>query len=525
MTTSRRRTHLLAHRIVPVLAVLLLAACGSGGGASGSTGITGPTGSTGPTGPTGSTGPTGPTGSTGPTGPADLHGSVLLGAPTTNAVRVSVLSPDQAGTVSVQYGTAAGVYTGETAAAPLAAGVPTVIAVGGLAADTAYRYRVRFTSADGVGSGVTAEWGFHTARPAGSTFTFTVQADSHLDENSNLDLYRTALGNVAADAPDFHVDLGDTFMCEKHSQPLDALVQAAPDRATVYARYVYERNNFQLVGRSAPLFLVNGNHEGESGWLQNGTAESLPVWTTQARQRYYLNPVPDGFYGGDVVEEPFVGKRASWYSWTWGDALFVALDPYWHSPAQAGKDAWNLTLGERQYRWLEATLAASTARYKFVFIHNLVGGLDGQMRGGVEAAPYYEWGGKNGDGSDGFATRRAGWSAPIHSLLVRYRVTAVFHGHDHLYAKQDLDGIVYQEVPQPSSPNSSNGPSLAASYHYASGTILSAAGHLRVTVSPSGVTGRYVRAWLPASETATRKNGQVDDTWIVTAPAGSPAAR
>ena len=28
----------------------------------------------------------------------------------------------------------------------------------------------------------------------------------------------------------------------------------------------------------------------------------------------------------------------------------------------------------------------------------------------------------------------------------------VFHGHDHLYARQDLDGIVYQEVPQPGTP-------------------------------------------------------------------------
>ncbi len=499
-------------RAVPALllavGVLALAGCG-GSTTSGATGATGPTGSTGPT------GPTGPTGATGPTGLADLHGSVILGAPTTTTIRVSILSLDQSGTVSVRHGTATGVYTGETAPAALAAGTPTVITVTGLAPDTAYRYRIRFTSADGAGSGVTPEWGFHTARPPGATFTFTLQADSHVDENTNLDLYRRTLGNVAADAPDFHVDLGDTFMCEKHSEPLTAVVQAAPDLATVHARYVYERSNFGIVGPAVPLFLVNGNHEGESGWLRNGTAESLPVWTTLARQRFYLNPVPDGFYGGDDLDEPFVGKRASWFSWTWGDALFVALDPYWNSTAQASKDAWNLTLGERQYRWLEATLAASTARFKFVFIHNLVGGLDGQMRGGVEAAPFYEWGGRNGDGTDGFASRRPGWSAPIHSLLVRYGVTAVFHGHDHLYAKQELDGVVYQEVPQPGAPNAQSGPGLAAQYHYASGTILSSAGHLRVTVAPAGVTASYVRAWLPASETATQKNGQVADSWTV----------
>ena len=164
---------------------------------------------------------------------------------------------------------------------------------------------------------------------------------------------------------------------------------------------------------------------------------------------------------------------------------------------------------------MATTLAASTAKYKFVFVHNLVGGLDGQMRGGIEAAPFFEWGGKNPDGTNGFAQKRPGWALPIHALLVQNRVTAVFHGHDHLYAKQDLDGIVYQEVPQPSASNTNSGASLASSYHYASGTILSSSGHLRVTVTPSAVTSQYVRAWLSPDETATRKNRQVDDTWSV----------
>ena len=161
---------------------------------------------------------------------------------------------------------------------------------------------------------------------------------------------------------------------------------------------------------------------------------------------------------------------------------------------------------------------ASTATFKFVFVHNLVGGLDGQMRGGVEAAPFFEWGGATPTGSSGFGAKRPGWGLPIHPLLVRYGVTAVFHGHDHLYARQELDGVVYQEVPQPSARNTSSGPNLAAQYHYASGTILSSSGHLRVTVSPDRVTAQYVRAWLPANETAQQRNGQVDDTWSVGRP-------
>jgi hypothetical protein len=373
---------------------------------------------------------------------------------------------------------------------------------------------VNFQPTNGV-LGVGVESSFHTARPSGSTFTFTVQADSHLDENSSLDQYRNTLSNVLLDKADFHIDLGDTFMTEKYSQPLTATVAMATDQTTVNNRYIYERNNFARFAHSVPLFLVNGNHDGELGWLNNGSGQVLPIWATQARQSYFLNPKPSAFYSGDSYSEPIVGERASWYAWQWGDALFVALDPYWSSKVQASKDGWNITLGGRQYRWLAATLASSTATYKFVFLHNLVGGLDGQMRGGIEAAPYFEWGGKNLDGTDAFTLMRPNWELPIHQLLVKYKVSAVFHGHDHLYVKQSLNGIVYQEVPQPSALNSSSGPLLSLIYHYASGTILSSSGHLRVTVAPTGVTSEYVRSWLPASENVAQKNRQVDDRWTI----------
>ena len=456
-----------------------------------------------------------------PTSEAFL-GNIVLGAPTDTSVKVSVFSASQNGALSLQYGTSSGVYDQQTPAVALVAGSPLAFPVEGLAANTRYFYRLGFQSSDGSAQGFTQEFRFHTARPAGTVFTFSVQADSHMDENSTLSQYQRTLGNVLTDSPDFHVDLGDTFMCEKHSAPLTAVIQMAPDAATVDARYVYERSNFGLATSSVPLFLCNGNHEGEAGWLNDGTAHNIAIWTTQARQNYYVNPLPNSFYSGDTTDEPFVGKRASWYAWTWGDALFIVLDPFWNTKVQATKDPWGMTLGDRQYQWLQQTLATSSAKFKFVFIHNLVGGLDGQMRGGIEAAPFFEWGGQNADGTNGFSLQRPTYAQPIHALLVKYGVTAVFHGHDHLYAKQVLDGIIYQEVPQPSATNNASGPNLATTYHYNSGTILSSSGHLRVTVSPTSVTSQYVRSWLPASETATQKNGSVDDTWTVGVP-GSPS--
>jgi len=472
--------------------VALLAGCGGGGPGAGST-------------------------SPPPDAGVPFAGTVLLGSPTRSSMKASVLAPTQSGSVWIAYGTSPGVYDKQTATAALTAGTPVELQLTGLVADSRAYYRLHYKAAGSTSDSTTEEHSFQLARAVGRTFTFTIQADSHLDENSDLDVYRRTLQNVLADAPDFHVDLGDTFMTEKHSAPLVATVQKAPDAATVNSRYAYERNNFGAVSHSVPVFLVNGNHDAELGWLNDGTEQNVAVWAASARLRYFANPTPDGFYLGDSAETPYLGRRASWYAWQWGDALFVVLDPYWNSKKLAGGDAWGYTLGPTQYHWLAETLAASTATFKFVFVHNLVGGLDGQMRGGVEAAPFYEWGGKGADGTYTFDQQRPGWSLPIHPLLVRNHVTAVFHGHDHLYARQDLDGIVYQEVPQPSAKNSSSGQTLAADYHYASGTILSSSGHLRVTVSPAAVTARYVRSWLPSSENAQHANGEVADVWTVAA--------
>lgn len=66
-------------------------------------------------------------------------------------------------------------------------------------------------------------------------------------------------------------------------------------------------------------------------------------------------------------------------------------------------------------------------------------------------------------------------------------------------------------MPQPSAVNDTRGAGIAAPYLHAAGTIPSSSGHLRVTVTPTGVTSGYVRAWLPAAQNAKQRNG--DDRW------------
>ena len=202
-------------------------------------------------------------------------------------------------------------------------------------------------------------------------------------------------------------------------------------------------------------------------------------------------------------------------------ALFVVLDPFWYtkSGSNRGDGNWRWTLGKQQYDWLKHVLQTSKSRFKFVFSHHLVGGQNsnGNARGGIEAAPYFEWGGRNADGSWGFDQKRPGWGKPIHQLMVDSGVTAFFHGHDHFFDKQDLSGIVYQLVPQPGN-RGYDRVRQASEYGYVHGVIMPPAGYLRVTVAPSKVKVDYVRSYLAADENEKRHNGEV--AYSYTVPAG-----
>ena len=221
---------------------------------------------------------------------------------------------------------------------------------------------------------------------------------------------------------------------------------------------------------------------------------------------------------GNLTPHEAVGLLQDYYAWEWGDALFIVLDPYWFTTApNSSTDNWSRTLGSAQYQWLKNTLEGSQSTFKFVFIHQLLGGLDTAGRGGVEAAPFFEWGGHDLDGTWGFDEHRPGWEKPIHPLLAENDVTAVFDGHDHLFVKQELDGIVYQEVPQAAAVRY-DAVGSAREYGYVNGDVMGSPGHLRVTVSSSDVVVEYVRAYLPPDENSERHNGKTEYAYTIAVP-------
>jgi predicted phosphodiesterase len=370
----------------------------------------------------------------------------------------------------------------KTAAVKLEPGVPQTLLMGGLKPDTSYIYQLTYRRAGAEGTQDVVR-SFRTQRTASSSFSFVMQADSHLDLNTDVRVYQQTLVNMLGDKPDFMIDLGDTTMVDKFGK--------------FYTRsesqYLGQRYYMGRIAHSVPIFMVLGNHDGE-----RGDREEMANWSLGMRQKFFPNPT-DG------------NDKHSNYSFEWGNALFVALDPFW-ATQKRGDDNWSATLGEAQYRWLTKTLMNSKAPFNFVFLHHLVGGLGKDVRGRATPAPYMEWGGKNADGSDGFKEHRPGWEMPIHQLLVKTGVSAVIHGHDHLFAKEELDGIIYQEVPQPGHP--SGGTRSAEEYRY-TGIILGSSGHVRVTVGEKEAKVDYVRSIVSGVTRSDMPNASVEHTYTI----------
>lgn len=435
-------------------------------------------------------------------------GWVILGAPTDKSIGAAI-HLKQGGSAYVEYGKAGGLLDLKSPIFVVQAGEPHQVTLAGLQPNQGYRYRILAKAPGQTEFVPSPEWSFQTQRATGTPFRFLVQGDSHPERTPKMhlpSLYERTLRTAEGLKPDFFICMGDDFSAS-HLTPLS--------REGIEGAYRRQVPYLGLIGRSAPLYLVNGNHEQASRANLDGTPNSLGVLAQTTRNRMYYQPAPDGFYTGNEEMVEHIGFLRNTFAWTWGDALFVVIDPYWSSegpvdneagqrPGQgrgkAGRDLWNISLGDAQYRWLRDTLLESRAKYKFVFAHH----VHGTGRGGVELAGLYEWGGRSRTGSNDFASKRPGWDMPIHQLFVKAGVSIFFQGHDHLFCRQELDGVIYQTCPTPADPTNSilNGDA------YQTGDKVSGAGLVQVSVSPSEAVVEFLRSWEPSAETEGRKHGE-----------------
>jgi hypothetical protein len=127
----------------------------------------------------------------------------------------------------------------------------------------------------------------------------------------------------------------------------------------------------------------------------------------------------DAFMGEDLYKkEVDLPGNKLYYSFTVGGSLFVCLDS--NIPGQEEK------ITDGQYKWLERELSTSGYEHKFVFVHH----------------PLYPEKGKGnyyGDSLDKYPTERDS----LEALFAKYKVNIVFVGHEHLYLRKVVDGIVH----------------------------------------------------------------------------------
>lgn len=388
----------------------------------------------------------------------------LVGEPTSNSFTVALTATVNV-SAYVEYGYSKTSVAGKTALSAITHGATNTMTISGLKANSQIYYKVKYSIGTSKNFSSLTQKIVKTS-VATSSAVFAIQADPHMDENSSEVVYRGTLKEIVAASPAFLMDLGDIFMVDKLSDKSEANIRG---------RYELMKGYYKDLG-SVPLKICLGNHDGELGYSKFNTKSY--------RKEYFPEQTADLAY----------------YSFTGPDQLHIVLDPFTYTTKSPTSAGWEWTLGKTQYDWLVSTLKNSQERHKFIYIHHLLVG-DQTSRGGVEIAKLNEWGGNNNDGSYGFDANRPGWGKPIHQLLLDYKVGIVFKGHDHLYVKQELDGIIYQTLPQPSHP----GEKLDVNqYGYISGKGVGGSGFLKVSTSGSNVQVDFITFEGKLADTYTR---------------------
>lgn len=357
--------------------------------------------------------------------------------------------------VYLEYGYQKSKFTEKTTTISISKNQSKTITLKDLKPSSKIYYRIRYATGTKKSFGALAQAEAVT-KTISEEYVFAIQADPHMDQASSAEVYSATLGQIAKVQPAFLMDLGDIFMTDKIQDKTEQNIRA---------RFQLMKDFYSKLN-GIPLYITLGNHDGELGYSNFNTKKY--------RAEYF----------------PEQTGELAYYSFTSPNSLHIVLDIFTYTTSNPKDDGWQWTLGKTQYDWLKKTLESSNAPHKFVYVHHLLYG-NAQSRGGVEKAKFNEWGGLNIDGTQGFAANRPDWDMPVHELLVKNGVDFVFKGHDHIYVRQELDGIIYQTLPQPSHPGDKI--SSAAEYGYLSGKTIGGSGFLKVSTNQDRIKIDFIK--------------------------------
>lgn len=303
---------------------------------------------------------------------------------------------------------------------PINAFSPAEITLGPLLPGALYRYQLYARLMDSTKFQLVTARAFRTQRAEPSPFSFAIISDSHITpfDRDRSEILSRISSSILARKPEFLLVLGDNIQTfTSHGGPMT-------EQRFGPLLYLLLRKGLDDLPSSVPVYVANGNWEGENGWHPDRERE----WARQARKAFVPNPGANTYPEGGSKDEDYYGFR-------WGDALCLVLNVSGYTPkdhalqSPIGKaDDW--TLGEKQKAWLFNHLAKSKARWKLLFMHHTVGGNAGDKvnsrygRGGGRAA-------------------KTGEQALIHHRMKQTGVQALFYGHDHIFTDISVDGIHY----------------------------------------------------------------------------------
>jgi hypothetical protein len=258
--------------------------------------------------------------------------------------------------------------------------------------------------------------GTFKAAPSASDTALTLYALG--DSQPNADQFNQVMGAVVADAA---------------ADPLhrQTLITHAGDFTTAgmyeipwdldYFNRGYSGTTTALA--SMPVMTAMGNHE---GILLQSPGNGQPPQPAMASPQDF-GSVLRKYYPYDEYASP----GHSYYSFDYGPVHVAVLDQYTTS----------LDPGSAQNQWLNQDLAATNAPFRIIMFHE----------------PAYSANGLNGSGEpDNLTTRQ-----DVQPLIEKYGVQLVLQGHNHYYARADVNGVHYLTLGGAGAPASIPDPSYS----------------------------------------------------------------
>jgi predicted phosphodiesterase len=342
-----------------------------------------------------------------------------LGRPTASSITMNLVAGEKDLVCHVKFRTGNRPWQ-QTPDMKISARSPRDIKLESLTPGRPYRYEVYARAKGKAKFKLVAEDSFRSKSRQAGPFAFAIVSDSHItpgypERSRVLAEVNAAIGERK---PDFLMMLGDNIQAfTSYGGPM-----AKPDHGPLL--YLMLREAMGDLPTAVPVFIANGNWDGENGWHPDRERK----WAREARMAYVPNP-------DDTTYPESGSKDQDYYAFTWGDVLCMVLNVTGYTPADHSLTSpvgrpndW--TLGEAQKAWLYQKLSKSTAKWKLLFIHHTVGGSAGD-----DVNSRYGRGGGQAAGT--------GEQAQIHQWMIEFGVQALFYGHDHVFTDITVDRIHY----------------------------------------------------------------------------------